>query len=166
MTLDFYNYGTFLYDDMGNSIPLGIPVWGWGSFYEFVIRSIRAGTWKEDKANPKAVNYWLGMDSGIIDVKISDRLPAGVAAMANLVRRELRADNFYAYTRKILAQDGTMKNDGTRLMDPDELLKMDWLCENVVGSIPAFDELLPQAQQMVRELGIYRDQLPAVKENV
>ena len=48
----------------------------------------------------------------------------------------------------------------------DELLKMDWLCENVVGTIPAFDELLPHAQQMVRELGIYRDQLPAVKESV
>ena len=166
MTLDFYNYGTFLYDDMGNQIPLGIPVWGWGKFYEFVIRSIREGTWKGDKSNPKAVNYWLGMDSGIIDVKISERLPAGIAAMANLVRRELQADNFYAYTRRILAQDGSVKNDGTRLMDPDELLKMDWLCENVVGTIPAFDELLPYAQQMVRELGIYRDQLPAVKESV
>ena len=166
MTLDFYNYGTFLYDDMGNQIPLGIPVWGWGKFYEFAIRAIREGTWREDKSNPRAVNYWLGMDSGVIDVKISERLPAGVAAMANLVRRELRDDNFYAFTRRILAQDGTVKNDGSRLMDPDELLKMDWLCENVVGSIPAFDELLPAAQQMVRELGIYRDKLPAVKESV
>ena len=166
MTLDFYNYGTFLYDDQGDQIPLGIPVWCWGSFYEFVIRSVRAGTWKEGKSSPRAVNYWLGMDSGIIDVKISDQLPAGVAAMANLVRRELRADNFYAYTRHIVAQDGSVKNDGSRLMDPDELLKMDWLCENVVGTIPAFDELLPGAQQMVRELGIYRDHLPVVKENV
>ena len=166
MTLDFYNYGTFLYDDMGNSIPLGIPVWGWGSFYEFVIRSIREGTWKDEKAAPRAVNYWLGMDSRIIDVKISERLPAGVAAMANLVRRELQADNFYAFTRRIIAQDGTMKNDGSRLMSPDELLKMDWLCENVVGSIPTFDELLPAAKPMVRELGIYRDQIPAIKENV
>ena len=84
--------------------------------------------------------------------------------MANLIRRELQADNFYAYTRRILAQDGSIKNDGSRLMDPDELLKMDWLCENVVGTIPTFDELLPSAQQMVRELGIYRDQLLQRKE--
>ena len=35
-----------------------------------------------------------------------------------------------------------------------------------LGSIPAFDELLPWAQPMVRELGIYRDQLPAGKESV
>ena len=166
MTLDFYNYGTFYYDDDGNQMPLGIPVWGWGKFYEFVIRAIREGTWKDDRSAPKAVNYWLGMDSGIIDVKISERLPAGVAAMANLLRRELRADNFYAYTRHIVAQDGSVKNDGSRLMDPDELLKMDWLCENVVGSIPTYDELLPYAKPMVRELGIYRDQIPAVKEDV
>ena len=166
MTLDFYNYGTFYYDDQGNQTPLGIPVWGWGKFYEFAIRAIREGTWKDDRSAPRAVNYWLGMDSGIIDVKISEQLPAGVAAMANLLRRELRADNFYAYTRHIVAQDGSVKNDGSRLMDPDELLKMDWLCENVVGAIPTYDELLPYAKPMVRELGIYRDQIPTVKEDL
>ena len=166
MTLDFYNYGTFLSDDMDNLIPLGIPVWGWGKFYEFVIRSIREGTWREGKASPRAVNYWLGMDSGVIDVKLSDRLPAGVATMAALLRRAMCEGKLDPFARRILAQDGTVKNDGTRVFTPGELLKLDWLCENVVGSIPAFEELLPMAQPMVRELGIYRDQLPAIKENV
>ena len=41
---------------------------------------------------------------------------------------------------------------------------MDWLCQNVEGVIPAFDQIEPFAQSMVRELGIYRDQLPAQKE--
>jgi hypothetical protein len=36
---------------------------------------------------------------------------------------------------------------------------MDWLCENVIGSIPAYEELLPISQTLVRELGIYRDQI-------
>ena len=166
MTLDFYNYGTFLTDDLGNQIPLGIPVWGWGKFYEFVIRSIREGTWKEDKSNPRAVNYWLGMDSGVIGVKLSEALPGGVAVMAELLRKEICAGRLDPFARRIVAQDGTVRNDGSRTMSPGELLKLDWLCENVVGSIPAFDELLPMAQPMVRELGIYRDQLPAVKESV
>ena len=34
------------------------------------------------------------------------------------------------------------------------------LCDNIVGSIPTFDQILPISQQMVRELGIYRDKLP------
>ena len=166
MFLDFCSYGTYLADDLGSLIPLAMPVWGWGKFYEFVIRSVRSGIWKEDKANPKAVNYWLGMDSQVISVRLSDRLPAGVAAMANILQRELSEGTLDPFARKILAQDGTVKNDGTKAFTPAELLKQDWLCENVVGSIPRFDELLPMAQPMVRELGIYRDKLPAIKENV
>ena len=66
--------------------------------------------------------------------------------------------------RRIIAQDGTVKNDGTRKLSPDEMLRMDWLCENVVGRIPPFEEILPYSQTMVRELGIYRDQIAAEKE--
>ena len=41
---------------------------------------------------------------------------------------------------------------------------MDWLCDNVVGSIPTFDQILPMSQAMVRELGIYRDKIIVQKE--
>ena len=41
---------------------------------------------------------------------------------------------------------------------------MDWLAENVIGTIPSFDEILPISQPMVRELGLYRDKIPAEKE--
>ena len=57
-----------------------------------------------------------------------------------------------------------MKNDGSRSLTPDDLLHMDWLCHNVVGSIPTFDQILPISQPTVRELGIYRDQLLGRKE--
>ena len=60
--------------------------------------------------------------------------------------------------------DGTVKNDGTRTLDAKEKLKMDWLCENVIGKIPTFDQILPMSRTMVRELGIYRDSIPAEKE--
>ena len=43
---------------------------------------------------------------------------------------------------------------------------MDWLCDTVDGSIPAFDELLARSQGMVRLQGVYRDQIPADKEGV
>ena len=68
------------------------------------------------------------------------------------------------FRRRLVAQDGTVINDGSRSLTPEELLHMDWLCENVEGSIPAFDTLLPYAQPTVRELGIYRDSIPMEKE--
>ena len=63
-----------------------------------------------------------------------------------------------------IAQDGTVMNDGTRRLTPKEVLRMDWLCDNVTGEIPGFDQILPVSQAMVRELGIYRDQLLPEKE--
>ena len=54
--------------------------------------------------------------------------------------------------------------DAKRTFTPEQLIRMDWLCENVIGSIPSFEELLPHAQPLVRELGIYRDKIPTEKE--
>lgn len=41
---------------------------------------------------------------------------------------------------------------------------MDWLCDNVIGTIPEFSEIIPVAEKMVRQLGIYRDRIPPEKE--
>ena len=164
MYLDFCNYGTYLMDDRGDLIPLGTPTWVWGKFYEFAIRSIQAGGWKKEKGVATALNYWLGMDSGVIGVNLSDKLPEGVRQMALLLEKGLRESTLDPFLRKIVAQDGTVKNDGTHRFTPGELLKMDWLCENVVGSIPPFEDILPVSQNMVRELGLCRDSIPAEKE--
>jgi len=136
----------------------------WGKFYEFVIRSILTGGWRNDKDGTTALNYWLGMDSGVIDISLSEKLPAGVRQMANILRKEMIAGTLDPFLRKIRAQDGSLKTDGTRQFTPLQMLKMDWLCENVMGSIPQFDEILPVSQPLVRELGLYRDKIPPEKE--
>ena len=164
MYMDFCSYGTYLMDDRGGLVPLGTPVWVWGKFYEFVIRSIFAGGWKREKGVSTALNYWLGMDSGIIGVKFSDRLPEGVRQMANILREGLESGRIDPFLRRIVAQDGTVKNDGSRPFSPEEILHMDWLCENVIGSIPPFEEIIHVSQGLVRELGIYRDTIPPEKE--
>ena len=166
MYMDFCSYGTYLLDDRGSLVPLASPVWDWGKFYEFAVRSMLAGTWKEQKGSIGAVNYWLGMDSGTIGISFSEKLPAGVRTLGNLLQRDMCEGTLDPFLRKIVAQDGTVKNDGSRGFSVDEILHMDWLCDNVIGSIPTFDQILPISQHMVRELGIYRDQLPGVKEVV
>ena len=45
-------------------------------------------------------------------------------------------------------------------------MHMDWLCYCVDGEIPGFDALKPMAQDVVRVLGVYRDQIPPEKEGV
>ena len=149
----FHEYGTYIYNEEGRQIPLGSPVWVWGKFYEQVVRSVIAGSW-EDKSG-HAVNYWWGMNSGVIDVKLSDELPEGVSALAHMLRAALKRGMIDPFYRKIVAQDGTVKNDGTRGLSPEELLHMDWLCENVSGHIPRLEEVLPFSRSMVKLLGVF-----------
>ena len=163
MYLDFCSYGTYLMDGRGDLVPLGSPVWLWGKFYEYVIRGILTGSWKNEKG-AAALNYWLGMDSGVIDISLSDKLPEGVRQLASLLRRGLIEGTLDPFGRRIVSQDGSLRSDGTHRFSPEELLKMDWLCDNVLGSIPSYDEILPVSQPLVRELGLYSDKIPTEKE--
>ena len=162
--LDFCTYGTYQVGDDGLLTPLGSPCWMWGKFYETVIRSIIAGSYESGKDSSRAVNYWWGMDTGAIDVKLSDKLPQGVRVLAEMLRSQLRSGGIDPFFRLIRDQDGNVKNDGSRAFTPDEILHMDWLCENVEGSIPRYEEILPISRAMVRALGVYKDEIPAEKE--
>ena len=104
------------------------------------------------------------MDSGVIGVGLSDKLPEGVRQLANLLKTGMEQGFIDPFARKIVAQDGTVKNDGTKRFTPTEVLHMDWLCSNIAGSIPPFEDILPVSQRMVRQLGIYRDSIPPEKE--
>ena len=129
-----------------------------------VVRSILNGSWDRGRDPGRAVNYWWGMDSGVIDVTLADGLPEGVQALAEMLRKGLKEGTVDPFHRKIVDQAGRVINPGDRILSAEELLHMDWLCENVDGRIPDFEELQPFARDTVRELGIYRDQISMEKE--
>ncbi|MDO5401325.1 MAG: BMP family ABC transporter substrate-binding protein [Eubacteriales bacterium] len=166
MYLDFCSYGTYLMGNRGDLIPLGTPIWLWGKFYEYAIRNILLTGRKWEKGDAVSLNYWLGMDSGVIGVNLSDKLPEGVRQLARLLQRSIAKGQLAPFRRRIVAQDGTVKNDGSWDFTADKLLRMDWLCDNVVGDIPPFNEILPVAQSMVTELGICRDETKTGEEEI
>ena len=162
--LHFCNYGTYALDEKG-LLALASPVWLWGQFYVNVIRSILAGTYDKDKDSPRAVNYWWGMNSGVIDVELDEHIPEGLQELARILRQGLIDGTIDPFRRRIVAQDGSVKNDGSHSLTPDEVLRMNWLCDNVEGHIPGFEELEGYAKPIVRQLGIYRDRIPVEKED-
>ena len=143
----------------GTQIPLATPSWEWGIFYERMINSIMDGAWeaKNDREN-RAVNYWWGMDSGVIDVRLSPQLPEAVHRLAQFLKKGIREGAISPFEFRITDQQGNTRNDGSRWMLPEEIMHIDWLCDSVDGTIPAFEELLPMSRNLVRLLGIYRDQ--------
>jgi len=162
--LNFGNYGTYCMDDSGQWEAIGSPIWLWGNFYENIVSSMLAGTWGQEEHPHKAVDYWWGMDSGVIDVQLSQQLPTGLKVLADCLRDGLKSGRLDPFCRKIIDQQGNVRNDGKKSFSPEELLNIDWLCENVVGQIPEYDDVEDYAKPILRELGIHRDTIPPDKE--
>lgn len=158
-----FELGTYLDDGRGEQTALALPCWNWGALYEQLVRSALKGSLETGPAD-KAVNLWFGMDSGVIDVRLSDALPDGVRSLAMLLKRGLTEGSVNPFRSRILDQNGVLRCTGEESLSPEALMRMDWLCDNVDGEIPGFEELLPGSREMVRLLGLYRDDLTTVKE--
>ena len=106
------------------------------------------------------------MSGGVIGMKYSEELPEGVRALIQILQKGVADGSVMPFRRVIHSQDGTLRNDGSRGMTAEEILRMDWLCDCVDGEIPPFDSLLERAKPIVRMQGIYRDSIPPEKEGV
>ena len=153
-------YGTWLMDETGRLSPLASPCWMWGRLYENLVRSVLSGSYDQRKT-PEATNYWWGMDSGVIDVQLTDLVPEGARALAETMMKGIKSGELLPFRRALTAQDGTVKNDGSHDFTSRELLTMDYLSDVAEGAIPAYEELLPMSRALVRELGLHKEDLPS-----
>lgn len=133
---------------------LAMPLCHWGKFYEKLIRAIMDGTWKYDDTSAKAINYWWGMSSGVIDVICSQNLPIGTKRLVDLLKKTITAGAFNPFSGIIYSQTGTIRNTPDCTLSPEEIVTMDWLAENIIGTIPNMDELTDDAQPVLTQQGI------------
>ena len=131
---------------MGN---VASPIWHWAKCYERIVRDILNGAWKKKDTQTKAVHYWWGISSGMIDVICSKNLPAGSRWLLELIKREIAQDGYNPFSASLTAQDGTVKNTAGNSLSPEEIITMNWLLDNVEGEIPSFEDLVEEAQPMV-----------------
>jgi len=162
-------WGTFRVQPDGSTELLASPYWDWGAFYIHMARSILNGDWDVpfySRREHRSVNYWWGMASGVIGVEWTEALPLGTRILAETLRRGIVDGSLDPFLRPVRAQDGVLRADGKTALTPEELLHMDWLCENVDGDIPGFNALSEKGKAIVRLQGIYRDSIPPQKEGV
>lgn len=133
---------------------IAMPLLHWGRFYEQLIRTVMDGTWKYDVApNNKAINYWWGMSADVIDIVCSKNLPIGTKRLVNLLKDTIRRGEFNPFSGILYSQNGIVQGDPHRDLTPDEIVKMDWLAENVIGAIPKKTDLVEQAEPVVEQQG-------------
>ncbi len=156
-------WGTYKLSKSGELHPLAVPCWDWGNFYIKVVQSIFNGTW-DDLNGEHTINYWWGLSSGVVSVQLSELLPPGVMSLAKTIMSGISYGHVHPFRTRITDQKGEIRNDGSSDLSSAALMDMDWLCDNIEGRIPDFEELIPAARDTVRLLGLYRDSLPPKKE--
>ncbi|MDO5409772.1 MAG: BMP family ABC transporter substrate-binding protein [Lachnospiraceae bacterium] len=137
---------------------LMLPVWNWGVFYERLVRDILDGTWKaeepeETSVSRKAINYWWGMSAGVIDVICSSKVPAATKRMVDIFKNGI-ITGFFAPLGGIITDQNGIQHDGGDGFSPEELIKMDWLADNIIGSIPEEWSLKDESVALVKVSGV------------
>lgn len=145
-----------LYLDRGDDpINLAMPVWHWGKFYEKMISKIMNGAWKEDETKEaRGINYWWGMSADVIDVICSKYLPIGTTRLIELLKETICSDTFNPFSGVLYSQNGIVQKEENKVMEPEEIITMNWLAENVIGTLPERKELMEKAKPLINIQGL------------
>ena len=149
-------YGVYTIGDGGEITNIAFPVWNWGKYYELIVQTILNDAWDVESGNVKdsAINYWWGMSSGVIDIYECDTLPYSVMKLVSMMRKGIINDSLNPFDGELRSQTGVIKGALSQRLTNEEIINMNWLCDNVVGSIPTFDELTESAQKAVLANGM------------
>jgi len=148
-------FGLYL-TDHGMPLNLAMPVCHWGVFYEKLVESVMDGTWKSQDASNghQALNYWWGMDSGVIELIGSQRLPDSVNELVDFFKTSITSGSFSPFYGRIYDRQGNLQKEKERTFSPEEIISMDWLADNVHGHIPGIEDLKTEARPVVSLQGV------------
>ena len=132
----------------------------WGPFYRLISEMILNGTFNPAENRQNATNYWWGIGSRILDVAFSARFDPYAARIIKHFREELSEGTFTPFEGEIRDQSGTIRCEADRRLTPAEILCMDYLVDNIVGSFPSEKELIESARPLVRLQGIHGELMP------
>ncbi len=127
----------------------------WGPFYCTMIERQLSGAPAPAQSKGTATNYWWGLDSNILDIVFSNRFNAYAMRLINGFRNAMCNGLFSPFEGELRDQNGTIRCEKERRLTPAEILCMDYLLENVVGSLPKLEEIEESASPLVKLQGIH-----------
>lgn len=134
---------------------LAIPVWKWGVYYEELLRRIMdKSAQSEYKNSRKALNYYWGLATGVLDLHCSELVPRSVRRLAEILKRSIAQKAVHPFAGPIYLQDGQVIAKDGEILELEQIANMDYLVDSVVGSIPCYQQLNDVAKATVDLVGI------------
>ena len=134
---------------------LAASIWNWGKFYQRILQTILNGHWNRTAVTQDfpTINYWWGISSGMIDIIASQNIPQQSRKLVDLMKKQIESGDFQIFSGDLYDQESNLRNQGDHILSPNEIMKMTWLADNVVGSLPKPENLNEEAAAMVRVQG-------------
>ena len=134
---------------------LAMTVWNWGILYQKLIESIQSGSFTElDKASGlRALNYWWGMDTDVIDLFLSKNVPEATLRLVEFMKAAIRDGSFSPFSGILRSTEGPVTTDESAALTPAEIMTMHWLNENIIGTLPTPEELTPDGRAIMAVQG-------------
>ena len=134
---------------------LAVPVWKWGVYYERILRSMLDKTIKSEYINTeRALNYYWGMSAGVVDIEYAPALPLASRRYADFFRSSLISGAGKPFLTPFYSQSGEIIGAQQNELSLEQIINMDYLVDNVVGSIPVYDELTDMGKATVDTVGV------------
>ncbi len=147
-------FGLAVVDGPARTI-LATPVWQWGAYYEALLRRIRDKSFQSEYTESrKALNYYWGMSAGVVGMRYSDDLPDATRKLAGLLEKSIRAGLCDPFRGPLYDQKGRQILAPGQALSVEQIIDMSWLNENVLGSIPAYEDLSDTGKATVGIAGI------------
>ncbi len=158
---DNTEYGVYQMEPDGRVLNLAAPSYNWGRYYELILRTIMNGTYEDDLSvsSPAALNYWYGMSAGVIDVVLSDQLSYYTRKMVQLFRKSVIEGSLNPFEGELRSQGRLIQNAKAGKLPNEEIIEMNWLNDNIRGSIPDPEELEERAARIMEISGIRKDRV-------
>lgn len=95
------------------------------------------------------------MSAGVVDILTSKNLPIGVKKLSDILKSAICAGVCHPFSEPLIAQNDVKIhcNEGS-VLSLEQIIGMDWLADNVVGSIPVYEELSQEGKATVDMVGI------------
>lgn len=136
-------YGLFSVDGPGMITNIAAPMWNWGRFYGFILDSILDGTYEErdDVGDDKGINYWYGLSAQVVDLFFSNELSYQSRNLMSFLKKGIVEGSLDPFGLELRTKDGVIHREGDAPLTARQIITMDYLLDNVVGSIPGVEEL-------------------------
>jgi hypothetical protein len=89
-----------------------------------------------------------------VDIVYSETLPTASKRFCELLKESIKHDVCIPFLTPLTTQKGEKIGESEKSLSLDQIINMDYLVENVIGSIPRYEELNDMGKATVEMAGI------------